>query len=90
MGSILWLYQTKGLFIICAPDTDETENSHGDYSWTAGYKKNNLSFLLKVRYPAINALFPELTTWSSFRFSCITIMVYIYCPIFRLLMLVMF
>ena len=25
MGSILWLYQTEGLFIICAPETDVTK-----------------------------------------------------------------
>ena len=32
MGSILRLYQTPGLFIICAPDTDVTENSYGKSS----------------------------------------------------------
>ena len=46
---VYWGY-TKELFIICAPDTDVTETSHGDRSWTAGHKnqqnktKNNLSF----------------------------------------------
>ena len=40
MGDILWLYQTQGLLIIYAPDTDVTENSHGDCSWTAGHAKN--------------------------------------------------
>ena len=41
MGGILWLYHTQGLFIICAPNTDVTENSyHIDCSWTAGHKKN--------------------------------------------------
>ena len=39
MGGILWLYQTQGLFIICAPDTDVTENSHGNSSLTAGPEK---------------------------------------------------
>ena len=39
MGSILRLYQTQGLFIIRAPDTDLAENSHGDCSWAAGHKK---------------------------------------------------
>ena len=39
MGGILLLYQTQGLFIINAPDTDVTENSHGDYSLTAGHEK---------------------------------------------------
>ena len=43
MGSILWLYQIQGLFIICAPDTDVTENSYTvvteNSSWTAGHKK---------------------------------------------------
>ena len=37
MSSILWLYQTQGLFIICVPDTDVTENSHSNCSWKAGY-----------------------------------------------------
>ena len=41
MGSILWLYQTQGLFIICAPDTDETENSYGGCSLTVGHQKKN-------------------------------------------------
>ena len=39
MGGILWLYQTQDLFIICAPDTDVTENNHSVYSWTASHKK---------------------------------------------------
>ena len=38
MGGILWLYQTQELFIICTPDRDVTENSHGDCSWIAGIK----------------------------------------------------
>ena len=38
MGGILWLYQTQGLFIICAPDTDVTENSYGNCSWKGGHK----------------------------------------------------
>ena len=35
MGGILWLYQTQGLFIISAPDTDVTDDSHGEtvYWW---------------------------------------------------------
>ena len=37
MGGILLLYRTQGLFIICAPDPDVTENSHSDCSWTAGH-----------------------------------------------------
>ena len=32
MGGILWLYQTQGLFLICAPDKDVTENCHIDCS----------------------------------------------------------
>ena len=49
MGGILWLYQTQGLFIICAPDTDVTEDSHCDCSLTAGHDKKDLSFnLVKV------------------------------------------
>ena len=39
MGDILWLYQTQGLFIIYVPDTDMTDDSHGDCSLTAGHKK---------------------------------------------------
>ena len=39
MGGILWLNQTQGLFIICAPDTDVTENSHSGCLWTAGHHK---------------------------------------------------
>ena len=38
-GSILWLYQTQGLFIICAPDTDVINNSCGRYSCTADNEK---------------------------------------------------
>ena len=30
--AILWLYLTQGLFLICAPDTEVTENSHIDCS----------------------------------------------------------
>ena len=40
MDRILWLYQTQGLFTICAPDTDVTDDSHGDCSLTVGRKKN--------------------------------------------------
>ena len=39
MGSILLLHQTQSLFIIWAPDTDVTENSHGKYFLIAGHKK---------------------------------------------------
>ena len=35
--SSLWLYQTQGLFIICVPDTDVTEDSYSKCSWTASY-----------------------------------------------------
>ena len=45
MGGILWLYQYQELFIICAPDTDVTENSHSDYSWTAGHKKKIINLI---------------------------------------------
>ena len=38
MGGILRLYQTQGLYKICAPDTDVTEDSHGDCTLTAGHK----------------------------------------------------
>ena len=39
MGGILCLYQSQRLFIICAYDTDVTENSHGDSSFTADREK---------------------------------------------------
>ena len=39
MGSILWIYQTQGAFIIWAPDTDATENNYGMFSCTAGHIK---------------------------------------------------
>ena len=45
IGGILWLYQTQGMFVICAPETDVTDDSHGDCSLTAGHKKK-LSFNL--------------------------------------------
>ena len=32
MGGILWLYQTQGLFLISAPDTDVSKSSHIDGS----------------------------------------------------------
>ena len=50
MGGILRLYQAQGLFIICAPDADVTDDSHCDSSLTAGHThKKNLSFnLVKV------------------------------------------
>ena len=35
----MWLYQTQGLIIICAPDTDVIVNNHGDSSWIADHKK---------------------------------------------------
>ena len=38
MGGVLWLYQTKELFIISAPDTDVIDV---DRLWTAGHKKEN-------------------------------------------------
>ena len=58
MGGVLWLYQTQGSYIICAPDTDVTKNSHDDCSWKAGDKKKN-SNLVKVHYFAIFVLFLE-------------------------------
>ena len=35
----MWLYQTQGLFIICAPDADMIQNSHSDCLLTVGHKK---------------------------------------------------
>ena len=39
MGSILWQYQTHGLFIIFEPDTDAIENTYGKSSFTTGHRK---------------------------------------------------
>ena len=50
MGAILWLYQMQELFIVYAPDTYVTENSHGNCSWITGHRKiqktNTLDFNL--------------------------------------------
>ena len=45
------IYQTQGLFTICALDTDVTDDSHGDCSLTAGHpRKKTLNFnLVKVQ-----------------------------------------
>ena len=44
MGGILWLYQTQGLFIIYAPDTDMTDDSHGESPISYSYDLfNNLT-----------------------------------------------
>ena len=42
MSYMLWLYQTQGLFVVWAPDTDVTDNIYGDYSWTVGHEKKEL------------------------------------------------
>ena len=56
IGSILWLYQTQGLFIICTLDTDVTENTHGKGSFTAGHTQKSLSFfLLPSTPPAVHS-----------------------------------
>ena len=72
MGGILWLYQTQGLFLICAPDTDLTESSHWLFINSGSQKKKkkkkkkkrevylNLSFILvKVRCPTFFLNFPS-------------------------------
>ena len=64
MSGILWLYQTQGLFMIYAPETDMIKNSYDGYTWTAGYKKREvyvtLSFdLVKVHWPATLFHFPN-------------------------------
>ena len=38
----MWLYQTQELFIICAPDTDVTEDSQWQFI-NSGLRKKNLS-----------------------------------------------
>ena len=54
MGSILWLNQNQGLFIMCAPDTDVTGNTYSKCSWSADHQKKWLSFnLVEVHRPAI-------------------------------------
>ena len=45
MGYILWLYQTQGLFIICTPDTDTTEDSYGKCICTTGHTKLSFKFV---------------------------------------------
>ena len=53
---MLWLYQTQGLYMIYASDTDVNKNSHGGCSWKAGQKiiYITLSFnLVRVRCLAI-------------------------------------
>ena len=54
MCSILWLYQTQGLFIICASDIEVTENTYGKCSRTVGHRKRkrekNLRFNLVKAY----------------------------------------
>ena len=37
IGGILWLYQTQGLFIICATDNDVPDDSLGGSSLTVGH-----------------------------------------------------
>ena len=74
MGTKLWLYQTKGLYIIGAPDTDVTTNP---------YSKKNNSDLLNFNFAKVNneAIFTIYLIWincvlfafitiSSFSFYC--------------------
>ena len=78
MVGILWVYQTQGLFILCAPDTDITEDSHGDCSWTVGHKKLNtgllrgifLIYILRNRHHFHSRIFcsKESIFFSSFFF----------------------
>ena len=80
MGVILWLYQTLGLFIICTPDTDVTENSQGYCLLTADHK--TLSFNLVISFIRLFLWFiSRLSTGTSFRCPCITFIVYIHYPI---------
>ena len=80
MGSILWLYQTQGSFIISMPDTDMTENRCGNYSWTACQKNIILIFysfnLIKVRY--FYTLLLKISTCTSFRRSSVIYYYYYY------------
>ena len=50
MGSILWLYQIQGLFIICAPDTDVTKFSYSrrTLKWIKKYGTLESFNLVKV------------------------------------------
>ena len=63
MSGILWLYQTQGLFIICAPDKDMTQDSHRDCSLTAGHEKKSFN-LVKDHYPTLIVYF--LTEYLSY------------------------
>ena len=85
MGGISRVYQTQGLFIISAPDTDVTENNVVVHEQQVTEKKNP-KFLtwLKSVILLFYALFSELTTWTSFRFSCINFIVHFYYPTLRL------
>ena len=66
MGSILWLYQTQGLFFICELDTNRTKHSYDKCSWTAGHKKKILSFNLKSTVWLFYTLSLIISTWLRF------------------------
>ena len=79
MGSILWLYQTEGLFIMFAIETDVTENSYGQCSCTKDLKKENYVLTqLKSTVWLFCTLPLIIGTWVSFRYSYITIVFFFF------------
>ena len=46
MGGIMWLYQAKGLFMICAPDKDVTTNNKRLFI-SSGPHKNKIKLNFK-------------------------------------------
>ena len=43
--SIFWIYQSKGLFIICAPDTDVIEKNYVTCSWTHTHTHREIKWI---------------------------------------------
>ena len=89
MGGILWLYQTKGLFIICATDTGVTDDSHCYCSLRVGHKKKKniyqkqqiiLSFNLVNVHEHTLMIYSITGIWTNFRHSSIIFLFCIYCP----------
>ena len=82
MGGILWLYQTQGLFIICAPDTDVIDDSHRDCSLTAGHKKHQSLNFVKFHWLTLMIYFIT-GICINFRHSCDIFLFCIYCLILK-------
>ena len=76
MGGILWPYQTQGLFIIFAPDTDVTDVSHGDCSLTADHTTPPKFYL------SLSPITYSYDLFHSFNHSVYSFFP-IYCPFFK-------